>query len=156
YIHSVIMGRFRFLLHRMGTLLFFISLITITGSCRKYLDIVPDGIATIDNAFTTRISAENYLFTCYSYMPQQGDVASNPSFTAGEEYFAATNEVSTNGSLGGIGANIQYGNQNANSPYADAWMGYGNLNAPGRSLYQGISDCNIFLENIDRVPDMME
>src|SRR5690606_8340556 len=118
-------------------------LITITGSCRKYLDIVPDGIATIDNAFTTRISAEKYLFTCYSYMPKQGDVASNPSFTAGEEYFAATNEVSTNGSLGGIGANIQYGNQNANSPYADAWMGYGNLNAPGRSLYQGISDCNI-------------
>lgn len=156
YINSVIMGRFRFLVHCAGKFLLVISLITITGSCKKYLDIVPDGIATIDNAFTTRISAEKYLFTCYSYMPQQGDVASNPSFTAGEEYFAATNEVSTNGSLGGIGANIQYGNQNANSPYADAWMGYGNLNAPGRSLYQGISDCNIFLENIDRVPDMME
>lgn len=79
YINSVIMGRFRFLVHCAGKFLLVISLITITGSCKKYLDIVPDGIATIDNAFTTRISAEKYLFTCYSYMPQQGDVASNPS-----------------------------------------------------------------------------
>ena len=123
-------------------------------SCRKYLDIVPDGIATIDNAFTTRISAEKYLFTCYSYMPQQGSILSNPAFSAGEEYFVATSDVSTQGSLSAVGSNIQYGNQNANAPYADAWTGYNNLNAPGASLYQGISDCNIFIENIHKVPDM--
>lgn len=124
-------------------------------SCKKFLDIVPDGIATIDNAFSTRISAEKYLFTCYSYMPQQGSLASNPSFSAGEEFFCATADISTNAALNGaVGSNILYGNQNANSPYADAWSGYTALNGPGRSLYQGISDCNIFLENIDKVPDM--
>src|SRR5690606_24503397 len=37
---------------------------------------------------------------------------------------------------------------------ADAWVGHSNLNQPGRSLYQGISDCNIFLDNIHKVPDM--
>ncbi|WP_114791353.1 RagB/SusD family nutrient uptake outer membrane protein [Niabella yanshanensis] len=138
--------------------LFFISIVStalIISSCKKFLDIVPDGIATIDNAFSTRISAEKYLFTCYSYMPQQGSLASNPSFSAGEEFFCATADISTNGALGGaVGSNILYGNQNSNSPYADAWTGYSTLNSPGRSLYQGISDCNIFLENIDKVPDM--
>ncbi len=125
------------------------------SSCKKFLDIVPDGIATIDNAFSTRISAEKYLFTCYSYMPKQGGVLSNPSLTAGEEFFCATTDISTNGAYpNAAGSNIQYGNQNSNTPYADAWVGYSNLNAPGASLYQGISDCNIFLENIDKVPDM--
>ena len=134
-----------------------ILLITVCfTSCKKFLDIVPDGIATIDNAFTTRYSAEKYLFTCYSYMPPQGSITANPSFSAGEEFFCATSEISTNGALGGVGANIQYGKQNANAPYADAWRGYANLNGPGASLYQGISDCNIFLENIAKVPDMQE
>lgn len=138
--------------------LFLISIVSaalVMTSCKKFLDIVPDGIATIDNAFSTRISAEKYLFTCYSYMPQQGSLASNPSFSAGEEFFCATADISTNAALtGAVGSNILYGNQNANSPYADAWSGYTALNAPGRSLYQGISDCNIFLDNIDKVPDM--
>ena len=135
-----------------------ILLICITAfSCKKFLDVVPDGIATIDNAFTTRISAEKYLFTCYAYMPQQGSVASNPSFSAGEEFFCATTDISTNGALNGaVGSNIQYGNQNANAPYADAWVGYSSLNSVGASLYQGISDCNIFLENINQVPDMTD
>lgn len=41
-------------------------------SCNNYLDIVPDNIATIDNAFTMRSEAEKFLFTCYSYMPSHG------------------------------------------------------------------------------------
>lgn len=141
----------------MNKLLFIsiVSIVLLISSCKKFLDIVPDGIATIDNAFSTRISAEKYLFTCYSYMPQQGSLSSNPSFSAGEEFFCATADISTNAALGGaVGSNILYGNQNANSPYADAWTGYSTLNSPGRSLYQGISDCNIFLDNIDKVPDM--
>lgn len=138
--------------------LILISIVSTTlalSSCKKFLDIVPDGIATIDNAFSTRISAEKYLFTCYSYMPKQGSAVSNPSFSAGEEFFCATSDISTNGAYAGAaGSNIQFGNQNSNAPYADAWIGYSNLNAPGASLYQGISDCNIFLDNIDKVPDM--
>ena len=32
------------------------------SSCQKYLDIVPDNIPTIENAFTMRTSAERFLF----------------------------------------------------------------------------------------------
>src|SRR5690606_29410170 len=125
-------------------------------SCKKYLDIVPDGIATIDNAFTTRYSAQKFLFTCYSYMPEQGNIAANPALTAGEDFFSATSDISYNGSLSAVGNNILQGKQTANAPIADAWAGYTALNQPGRSLYQGIRDCNIFLENIHKVPDMYQ
>jgi hypothetical protein len=136
--------------------IFLLAVLFILSSCKDFLDIVPDGIATIDNAFNTRHQAEKYLFTCYSYMPKQGSISSNPAITGGEDFFCATSDISTNGALGSIGNNIQYGNQNANSPYADAWRGYPNLNSPGASLYQGIGDCNIFLENIGAVPDITD
>lgn len=41
-------------------------------SCKKYLDVIPDNIATIDNAFSLRNQAEKYLFTCYSFLPKLG------------------------------------------------------------------------------------
>ena len=44
-------------------------LIIALSSCDSFLDIVPDDIATIDNAFTMRAQAEKYLFTCYYYLP---------------------------------------------------------------------------------------
>lgn len=48
-------------------------------SCKKFLDVVPDNIATIDNAFTIRSTAEKFLFTCYSYMPKHSIRANNPA-----------------------------------------------------------------------------
>src|SRR3546814_4449632 len=59
----------------------------IMSSC-NYLDVVPDKVATLDNAFSMRSMAERYLFTCYSWMPEHGDVfAGNPGFTAGDEFW---------------------------------------------------------------------
>ncbi len=40
-----------------------LCLIIALSSCDSFLDIVPDDIATIDNAFTMRAQAEKYLFT---------------------------------------------------------------------------------------------
>ena len=39
-----------------------------TVGCGSWLDIVPDNVATLDNAFALRTTAERYLFTCYSYL----------------------------------------------------------------------------------------
>lgn len=35
------------------------------SACKKYLDVVPDNVAVIENAFKLRNEAEKYLFTCY-------------------------------------------------------------------------------------------
>ena len=54
-------------------------------SCKKYLDIVPDNVAVIENAFKLRIEAEKYLFTCYSYLPKNGDGWFNAGMMSGDE-----------------------------------------------------------------------
>lgn len=123
---------------------FYILLITVCFfSCKKYLDIVPDNIATIDQVFNMRQSAEKFLFTCYNYIPRHSDVAENPALTAGDEIwlhqFYTTNSWQ-----------IARGFQNVAEPYENFWQG----GRGGRDLYQGISDCNIFLENIVRTPDV--
>src|SRR5690606_14403902 len=59
-------------------------LILSAGSC-KYLDVVPDSVATIDDAFVDRNSAEKFLATCYNYLPNFGDPWVNPGIGAGDE-----------------------------------------------------------------------
>lgn len=117
-----------------------------TGACKKYLDVVPDNVATIDNAFTLRSSAERYLFTCYSYMPRTGHFNDNPAMNAGDElwYMFPSKDISVNF------WNIARGGQNASAPLGNFWEGTNS----GRPLFTGIRDCNIFLDNIHKVPDM--
>jgi hypothetical protein len=113
-----------------------------------YLDIVPDSIATIeDNAFSMRSEAEKYLFTCYSYMPADGSLSGNPALLGGDEIYVSENFRSQN-SLNAV--QIFRGNQKVSSPYLNFWDGVNSA----KNLYRGISDCNIFLENISKVPDM--
>ena len=59
-------------------------LIIALSSCDSFLDIVPDDIATIDNAFTMRAQAEKYLFTCYYYLPAHGLLEANPAIAGGD------------------------------------------------------------------------
>ncbi|HEX7903898.1 MAG TPA: RagB/SusD family nutrient uptake outer membrane protein [Chitinophagaceae bacterium] len=127
-------------------IIFFVILLSFFYSCKKFLDVVPDNIATIENAFTQRSSAEKYLFTCFSYLPRHGDFNSNPAFTAGDEvwYMYPARDVSTNF------WNIARGEQSSNDPLGDFWTG----DKGGTKLFQGLRDCNIFLENIWKVKDM--
>lgn len=115
--------------------LFFLVAINLV-SCKKFLDIVPDNIATLDNAFTLRTQAQKFLFTCYSYMPKEGDWNDNPALLAGDELWA------WDGRSGYL--NIAKGNQSIVGPLGDRW----------EPFYRALRDCNIFLENIDKVPDM--
>jgi hypothetical protein len=83
------------------------------GSCKKYLDVVPDQVGTIDNAFTQRSTAEKFLFTCYSYLPRHGDMDDNPAFNAGDEvwYMDPIRDVDADY------WNIARGMQNAGNPF---------------------------------------
>lgn len=120
-------------------------------ACSDYLDIVPDNIATIDNAFTLRTNAEKFLFTCYSYFPPVSDLNRNPALEGGDELlvgFQSRAEVTK--AVGGW--RIRNGEQNTSSPYCDYWTG----TSQATGLFEGIRTCNLFIENIDRVPDMQE
>ena len=126
-------------------LLFIIIAIAGFTSCKKYLDVVPDNIATIDHAFNMRQQAEKFLFTCYSYIPRHSVNGENPALTGGDELWFHDYFIPAPW-------NIARGFQNVVDPYSNFWQG----SRGGRDLYQGISDCNIFLENIGRTPDLEE
>lgn len=116
----------------------------ILSSCEKsYLDIVPDNIATIENAFTMRNNAERFLFSIYSYLPKHSNISQNPAFTSGDEIWLHENYKTP-------GWEVARGNQNVVDPYLNFWQG----SRGGTDLYQALRDCNIFLENIEKVPDM--
>lgn len=113
-------------------------LLVFFAACSDYLDVIPDNVATIDNAFAMRSQAEKYLFTCYSYMPKDGNLGQDPAMEGGDEIW----RLNTRGSTF---FNIARGFQNIVNPYGDGiWT----------NLYRGIRDCNIFLDNIEKVPDM--
>jgi hypothetical protein len=129
---------------------FIITFVSISFSCKEYLDVVPDSVATIDNAFTQRTSAERYLFTCYSYMPQHGllngNDCGNLAFNAADELWYPVPAIDMEDDI----LNIQRGYQNSSDPYGNYWSG----KRGGKKLFEGVRNCNIFLENIHKVNDL--
>ena len=109
----------------------------------SYLDVVPDNVPTIENAFTLRSAARKFLYTCYSYLPQHGNLTTSSASYAGMEMWPLAYTASNT-------SRFVQGQQNVASPLLNYWEG---LNG-GTDMFQAIRDCNIFLENIQQVPDM--
>lgn len=121
-----------------------LSALFITGglnSC-NYLDVVPDGVSKLENAFTMRNQAEKFLYTCYSYMPTEGQLSLDPGLLGGDELW---NLETANAPVFNFAAfNIARGFQSPSSTLVDYWG----------QLYIALRDCNIFLENIHNVADL--
>ncbi len=126
-------------------------LVLLFTSCKKaFLDVVPDNVATINNAFTSRTEAEKYLMTCYSYMPIDVDPTYNVGITAGDEVWIEDNAI--NMRITNV-VQLPRGAQNTSDPIANCMNGARDANAN----YKGIRDCNIFIENVSnpgKVPDL--
>ena len=123
------------------------SSIILLNSCSDYLDVVPDGTATLETAFSNRINSERFFYGCYNYLPDMAQPFNYPGLIAGgdEIWWDVDNNMRNNS-----GARIALGQQNITDPYHNFWDGAQN----GKNMWIGIRDCNIFLENIDNVPDI--
>jgi hypothetical protein len=107
--------------------------------CTDYLDVIPDNVATMEHAFSNRTVTERFLFTCYNYLPNPGEVWDYPAQIGGDELWWNIDQYRD-----GAAIYIAQGLQNSSSPYQNYWDGENN----GRNMFVGIRDCNIFLENI--------
>lgn len=125
-----------------------IIVLGISPACTDYMNVVPDNVATIDNAFTMRSTAERFLFTCYSYMPSHSEIEGNPAFLTGDEFWLPPTLTGTASQIAQIARN----NQRVVNPYMNFWEGSNG----GEDLYEGIRKTNLFLKNIDTVPDLDE
>lgn len=125
-------------------------LLTFTSCIADYLDVVPDNIATIDNAFAMRSMAERFLFTCYSWMPPMASLDNSPSLMNSDELWTVYG-----GSHTGSAWKIARGQQGVINPLLNFWDGVDDgRNDSSTALFRAIRECNIFLENIQSVPDM--
>ncbi|MDD4191912.1 MAG: RagB/SusD family nutrient uptake outer membrane protein [Mangrovibacterium sp.] len=123
-------------------------------SCKDYLDVVPDNLATIDHAFASRYEAEGFLFGCFSFIPSHCDINANPALTGGDEVWLIDNiyQVGKPELLG-----IAKGEQGTNAPLANYWSSqHAGSTRGGKALFTGIRDCNIFLEQIHKPADLPE
>lgn len=125
-----------------------ISLIVIFACGCDYLDIVPDNLATVEMAFNTRKSAEQFLATCYSYVPEHANVVENFALVAGDEiwYYAEQDYYMNNTTSLRLAKNMQ----NVNDPYCNFWEG----KRGGVNMFIAIRDCNIFLESLHDIPGL--
>lgn len=129
---------------KMKIIIFAIILLNMI-SCKNYLDVVPDNVATLDYAFRMRTEALKYLYTCYSFLPNLARRQDNPALFGSDE-------MSLPYVYNDDSQMIGRGFQNANDPYNDYWNGINSAS----DLWTAVSQCNIFLEHIDKVPDMDE
>ena len=119
-------------------------------SCSDYLNIVPEGTPSMDNAFSNRINSFKFLHTCYSYLPVY-DNGNAIGFLAGDEHWLMPKGTGFISDRINIDAwEIGRGSQNSNDPYKNYWDG----RYSGNNLWIAIRDCNIFLENIDKPRDL--
>ena len=120
-------------------------------SCKKYLNVTPDNVGTIDYAFRNRNEAENYLFGCYSTLQQLQYPWNDVAFTtSGEVIFPNTLREDERGGVNPVGFNITRGNQSTNNPGLNYWDGQ----EGGQAMFQAIRRCNVMLENIDKPIDL--
>lgn len=123
------------------------------GSCKKYLDVTPDDVATLSSSFANANETEAYLFGCYSNLQALADIRRNPGFTSsGEVIFPIdlSDKTTLGGGGGDDGFNVMRGLQNSLNPLMNYWDGY-NL---GLNLWQSIRKCNTFLDNVNTPPDL--
>ena len=118
-----------------------LALAPLFSSCADYLDVVPEGTATIEMAFHMRSEAIKYLATCYSYMPSHGNPTWDPALLGGDELCGQTESGRIDKDYA---LSLSRGGQSTANPLLDKWSDY----------YKALRDCNIFLENVASVPDL--
>lgn len=114
------------------------------ASC-DYLDVVPDAIPTLDDAFSDRYTAEQYLATCYWGLPKAAGWDQNPAFLGSMEMIMNPEFRNSGGMVHALGED---------NPTSVAINYWGGTATAIRSLHAGIRECNTFLDNIHRVSDL--
>src|SRR5690554_3841846 len=121
-------------------------------NCSDYLDVVPNDVPRIEHAFSNRETAERFLFSCYSFLPNIIHMWNYPAYFNSLDEFDVSGGNYTIAFQGTPAGKISYGGQNAENPIQNYWSG-GN---GGNNLFLAIRQCNIFLEEIHKPRDIEE
>ncbi|MFS4457418.1 RagB/SusD family nutrient uptake outer membrane protein [Maribacter sp. 2304DJ31-5] len=119
-----------------------------TLSCSDFLDIVPDNVPTVEIGFENRSTARNFLATAYSYLPFVASSGANPAVFGGDELWLNPGVLQDlSGTFPGI--DIALGQQSVSNTRLSL------IDGPF-SLFVGLRDCNLFIDNINKTFDVTE
>lgn len=116
--------------------LFFIFSLVLSVSGCDYLDVVPDERPTEKDAFKNKYAAENFLYSCYSYLPQPRSGTGSIDFMTADEVVTAFEHETF--------ANFPKGNYTASNPVISYW----------NTLFKGIRQCYLMIDGVDATPDL--
>ena len=105
------------------------------ASC-DYLDIVPDEIPTEKDAFADEEAALRYIYSCYAFMPMADHGSASLDFLTGDEVITSFDHETF--------AAFNHGEYTASNPVISYWD----------TFFQGLRQCQIFLNNVDGVPGL--
>lgn len=111
---------------------------TFLFSACNYLDVVPDEKAKEEDAFEDTSGAKRFLYSCYAHLPNPRSGDASLDFMTGDEVVTAFEHETF--------ASFPKGNYSASTPVISYWD----------TLFQGLRQCYIFLNNIDKVPGLEE
>lgn len=118
-------------------ILFSLFLVFGVASC-EYLDIVPDETATEKDAFATTRAAENFLYSCYGYIPDPRSGTGSIDLFTGDEVVTPYEHETF--------ANFPKGNITALNPVISYW----------NDLFSGIRQCYIFKDGVASTPGITQ
>ncbi len=121
-------------------------------SCDNYLDVVPeDDIATIESIFEKKSTALKFFLGCYKGYRNAGSAIVDPGVAGGDE--VAGGQVLRDKGLAHTyeltSLHIATGRLSPSNPILARWGGSG-------CYYDFIRQCNIFIENVDKVYNMTD
>lgn len=110
----------------------------VTLTACNFLDVVPDEVPTEKDAFATPRAVEQYLYSCYSFMPNPRNGTGSLDFFTGDEVVTAFEHETF--------ASFPKGNFTAVQPVISYW----------NTLFGGIKQCYILKNKIGDVPGLSE
>ena len=116
--------------------LFFVIMLSVGVVSCNYLDVVPDEVATEDDAFATIQAAENFLYSCYSYIPNPRNGSASLDWFTGDEVVTAFEHETF--------AQFPKGNYTANAHVISYW----------NTLFSGIKQCYLLKRNLNKTPNL--
>lgn len=123
------------------------------SACDSYLDVVPENdIRTIESIFEKKNTAKEYFYGCYGYYLNAGSVFLDPGVAGGDEVVTGTalRNLSLSNGYKILAFDISQGMLSASNPIMGRW------GTSSHNYYSAIRQCNVFIENVDKVYNMTD
>lgn len=119
----------------LAVALFLITLGVGLTSC-NFLNIVPDGTASSEDAFKNPMAAKRYLYSCYGFIPSPSSGTGSMDFLGGDEVVTPFEHETP--------SKFNKGIYTSTDPILSYW----------NQLFEGIRYCYTLQQNVDKVPLM--